>query len=261
MTTPRIVLADDGSPGADLAWAWVWGQRWPDWDLTVLRADPPGFGEPLAPGEAGPSPDDRIDRSEFAATRRGAAGFASVEFLKVRADPRAALVDVTAEVVVIGPASQGRTPYHLGSTTEWLLHAPPTPVVVARLGGPVRRVLVSTDGSAHALLATRAAAGLPWLADTEVSVLSVDDGRTDTGAALAEAAEIVGPVTSQLATVRRRGDPRSSILAEAGEVGADLIVAGTRGLTVLRRLVLGSTAGALARNANCSVLVAHSHEQ
>lgn len=49
--------------------------------------------------------------------------------------------------------------------------------------------------------------------------------------------------------------PSEAIVALARKVGADLIVMGTRGLTGLRHVLLGSVAERTLRHAPCSVLV------
>jgi nucleotide-binding universal stress UspA family protein len=50
--------------------------------------------------------------------------------------------------------------------------------------------------------------------------------------------------------------PSRSILALAHEVGADLIIVGSHGLTGVERLLLGSTSETIVREAKCSVEVA-----
>jgi nucleotide-binding universal stress UspA family protein len=50
------------------------------------------------------------------------------------------------------------------------------------------------------------------------------------------------------------GDPDTTILQTAREVGADLIVLGTHGRTGLRRLLMGSVAEHVVRKAPCPVL-------
>jgi len=57
-------------------------------------------------------------------------------------------------------------------------------------------------------------------------------------------------VTSRL----EEGEPAFEILRVAGEIGANLIVMGTHGRSGLSRLVLGSVAEEVMRNAPCPVL-------
>jgi nucleotide-binding universal stress UspA family protein len=52
------------------------------------------------------------------------------------------------------------------------------------------------------------------------------------------------------------GNPRDAILDEAREWNADLIVVGSHGYGRLKRMMLGSVAGAVVANAPCSVHVA-----
>jgi nucleotide-binding universal stress UspA family protein len=51
------------------------------------------------------------------------------------------------------------------------------------------------------------------------------------------------------------GDPATEIVRYAGDAGIDLIVMGTHGRTGVERLVLGSVAEKVLRDAPCSVLV------
>jgi nucleotide-binding universal stress UspA family protein len=54
----------------------------------------------------------------------------------------------------------------------------------------------------------------------------------------------------------RIGKAAEEILLLAGEVGADLIIVGSKGMTGLERLILGSTSEHVVREAGCTVEVA-----
>ena len=76
------------------------------------------------------------------------------------------------------------------------------------------------------------------------------------------ARQVVAHATEQLTradlsvdTAVRQGDPRTVIVDEAAEWGADLIVLGSHGHTGLTRLLLGSVAQAVVAHAPCSVEV------
>jgi nucleotide-binding universal stress UspA family protein len=53
----------------------------------------------------------------------------------------------------------------------------------------------------------------------------------------------------------REGNPVDTVLGLARELGADLIVLGTRGLGTIARLVMGSVSTAIFRGSSCSVLL------
>jgi len=61
-------------------------------------------------------------------------------------------------------------------------------------------------------------------------------------------------------TAVREGDPRSAIVDEADEWGADLVVIGSHGRTGVTRWLLGSVAGAIVSHAPCSVEVVRRRE-
>jgi nucleotide-binding universal stress UspA family protein len=52
------------------------------------------------------------------------------------------------------------------------------------------------------------------------------------------------------------GDAAAGIMQAAREAGADLIVVGHRGLSVLSAMVMGSVSEKVAHEAPCSVLIA-----
>ena len=141
----------------------------------------------------------------------------------------------------------------------------------------IQNILVATDFSEDARTAVDTAidwakefgASLHVVHAYFVDVPSVYGGYggdfllpTDILAPVREAAE--ESVSELVAEARRRGvtvqgramlgDASNSILAEAERVEADLIVIGTRGLTGLKHVILGSTAERVVRMAPCRVL-------
>lgn len=60
-----------------------------------------------------------------------------------------------------------------------------------------------------------------------------------------------GPVV----TVLRQGPAAATLLAEAAEIDASLVVVGTRGLGPVRRAVMGSVSSRVARDSTCPVAV------
>jgi nucleotide-binding universal stress UspA family protein len=107
---------------------------------------------------------------------------------------------------------------------------------------------------------TRTGAGMPI---GEVDYESLDRGyeeqarqRADEGVERAGAAGL----NAQGRTRGRHNSIASTILAEADDVGAGAIVLGTRGLTGLRSLLLGSVSHAVVQHAHVPVLVVPSAE-
>jgi nucleotide-binding universal stress UspA family protein len=145
------------------------------------------------------------------------------------------------------------------------------------------KVLLAIDGSPPSQAAVVEAAGLPWPKGTEVEVLTVIHPTIPlwTEPTLVIAAMSVqdaeeqrqrAPLQVQLASEQlRRGAPNVSvrtkildgvpahvIVEEARDWSADLIVVGSHGYGFMKRMLLGSVAGAVVANAPCSVHVVRS---
>lgn len=251
----RIILGDDHSDGADAAWQWLMTQRWPGWSLDVVTATEDiahtlvyPIDEPLVEWD----PPDRREverKSEFSAIR----------YLTRAGDPRVVLGNCRdASLLVVGAFGLGS--YRatlLGSTADWLLHQPSVPVALVRSSAPTTNVLFCVDGSAHAQSAVEAVAGLPWMATAQAHLLAVDDGRSEPSSALQNASIVLESVGVDPVTTTSPGRPTPVILDTIAEMapGPDLVVLGTRGLTTLTRLWLGSTAAAVARRCDVNVIV------
>ncbi len=146
------------------------------------------------------------------------------------------------------------------------------------------KVLLATDGSEEAQLATRTAADLQQKTGSELHVVHVfgiapvvppfyPEAPDLQGEALEEEAEEqiselrarevleveVGKVRSAGGTVVEahliEGRIAPEIVALAEEIGAGLIVMGSRGHGGIRRALMGSVSDAVVRHAHCPVLV------
>ncbi len=187
-----------------------------------------------------------------------------------------------ASLVVVG--SRGLGPIRstlLGSVSQEVVDLAPCPVLVARTGR-ISRIILGTDGSAGAEEAERFLATLPTARHVPVTVVSVAEvlrplaigitptvyheamawqaeyeaeARREHTRAAEEATERLAKHGIHAKAAVRVGDPAGELLAAAAEVSADLIVVGSRGLTGLRRLALGSVARRVVQHAEASALI------
>jgi nucleotide-binding universal stress UspA family protein len=147
------------------------------------------------------------------------------------------------------------------------------------------KILLAIDGSEHSARTVDALGSHPWPTGSTVRVLSVvDQVVTATPEVAIFSAEAIEAERQQLVNVAdelttrfanwlcssgltaekqvRRGDPKSVIIDEAKEWGADLIVVGSHGHTGIKKWLLGSVAQSVVSHAPCSVYVVRerSHE-
>jgi nucleotide-binding universal stress UspA family protein len=243
------VVGDDGSSAAEIVWDWFSAHSWDGWHVEVVTADErdivwgaPVMGEPWEPPWQ----------------RRGAPeGAESVRHLKYACDPRAMFAERTdASLLVVGRHKRDdRSHIFLGSTSEWLLQHPPAPLVLVGRRDRLSNVVVCLDGSDHAEAALGAFLSIPESRSCEVTVLTVDDGRSDPALAENVASRIGSSVASATPLVLR-GNPTQTIVGHLSDACPSLVVIGTKGLTGWKRIRLGSTGGAVARQTPCNTLIA-----
>ena len=185
-----------------------------------------------------------------------------------------------ADLIIVGARGHGTLERMLiGSVSAEVVDQAHCPVLVAR-APTAWRVLVATDGSPDAELAVEFVAGAGLFRYASACVVNVIDvpaawwlGVGDTAAvadAYASAAkdaeahgrQVTGDGVRRLRDagveaeeVVREGPAPAEIVAQATAWNADLIVVGTRGFGLLRRLIVGSTARTLVQHAPVSVLV------
>ena len=184
-------------------------------------------------------------------------------------------------MIVLGARDQGSVAATImGSVSRGVVETARYSVLVAR-GSAVSRVVLATDGSPPARLATTIVAswplfaGLPSLvvgvaaASPRYSgvVLAAAERRTAYERAIASStdrlAAVVDEAVEHVSTEGRKveseirvGDAGTEIVATAQEWAADFVAIGAYGEPLLRRLVLGSVARKVLDGARSSVLVA-----
>jgi nucleotide-binding universal stress UspA family protein len=145
------------------------------------------------------------------------------------------------------------------------------------------KVLLAIDGSSQSEAAVVQVAGLPWPNETVVEVLTVihptipmfTEPTLVVAAMSVQEADELRQRAPQLVDMAREqirrgapalkvttkildGVPAHTIVEEARDWGADLIVVGSHGFGFMKRMLLGSVAGAVVANAPCSVYVVRS---
>jgi nucleotide-binding universal stress UspA family protein len=146
------------------------------------------------------------------------------------------------------------------------------------------KILLAIDGSEHSARTVDALGSHPWPPGSTVRVLSVvDQVVTATPEVAIFSGETIEAEREQLTQVAdelttryanwlcssglsaekrvRAGDPKSLIIDEAQEWGADLIVVGSHGHTGIKRWLLGSVAQSVVSHAPCSVYVVRERNQ
>ncbi len=171
----------------------------------------------------------------------------------------------------------------LGSVSQRVLYESRCPVRIARAPkrdalSPVR-IIVGTDGSPDAKAAIDAVTARSWPTGSEVRIVSVLDTImcvtpdpaqpsvmkwVEVGEEEEEGwvRQVFEPSAEKLRAAGlnanvtlRQGNPKSVLVEEAEEWGADSIFLGAKGMRGIDRLLLGSVSAAVAARASCSVEV------
>jgi nucleotide-binding universal stress UspA family protein len=196
--------------------------------------------------------------------------------------------ELDAGLVIVG--SHGFSPFKrvlLGSVSDSVVRHAKTSVLVVRgeadqLSG---RVLLAIDGSKESHLATRAAAEVA-AAGSELHVLSVletaqllpympypgfeawetsgtaEEAEQHARRLLSRVSERIGAEGSTVEESHLAvGKPDKEIVGLAGELDAELVVLGSRGLGAVGRVLLGSVSDSVVRHALSSVLVVREEDR
>lgn len=123
----------------------------------------------------------------------------------------------------------------------------------------IRKILYPTDFSSYSNQAYFHAVALAENHGAQLTILYVynEAGGEEDQAYWRNQLEQIRPVDPGIAVrhVFLQGDPAAEIVRHGRDSGMDLIVMGTHGRTGLERLLVGSVAEKVMRDATCSVLV------
>jgi nucleotide-binding universal stress UspA family protein len=179
------------------------------------------------------------------------------------------------ESIVVGSPHRGPVGRVLiGSVADGLLHGAPCEVAVAphdyvsEDDWPIRTIAVAYDGTPEAKAALMRAEAIALACRARIVIYTtstppvfaagmvryVPPMSPDAGTIVTRA---VKAVDERLAATGRAlsGDPGPAIVEACEEVGADLLIAGSRGYGPAMRVMLGSVSTKLAHSAPCPVLV------
>jgi nucleotide-binding universal stress UspA family protein len=138
----------------------------------------------------------------------------------------------------------------------------------------IKSILVAVDGSEHSLKAVRYACAMGPPLGAQVVLLHVvpmlvsatpyHDTVSDQPFLalqkvgediLARAKMIASDCNCQAIDMISHGDPSAKIIDIASELGTDIIILGSRGLSGIRRMFVGSISDKVASHAHCPVMI------
>ena len=180
---------------------------------------------------------------------------------------------IGADLIVLG--SRGMSEWKallLGSVSDGVLHHAHCPVLIVRGEQTTfTKILLACDGSAGAFQATRSAGALADKFGAPLVILNVLEPlsalaqalQPDSESSLLRARQLIGTRVRGMAhdvdcafTMQQEvGHPAETIVQIARENDYPLIVVGSRGMSALKALALGSVSNRVAHHSHCSVLV------
>jgi len=190
--------------------------------------------------------------------------------------------EIEAGLVVMGSrGASGMRRLLMGSVSDAVVRHAHCPVLVVRWK-PVNfpaKILLATDGSREAELAASTTADLARSTGSELHVVTVapehpyayydvrhpaevERHRQGAQRILDRQVDLVLKAGGSVAKAHLSlGVPDEEIVVVAEELGADLVVLGSRGLGGMRRALIGSVSDSVVRHAHCPVLVVRHEEE
>jgi nucleotide-binding universal stress UspA family protein len=183
-------------------------------------------------------------------------------------DPGETILEIAEEsgfdLIVIGNrAKTQHERFALGSVTEKVSMYASCPVLITKRKKEIRSLLVAIDGSEQASKALDYAAALAKNFEAKITLLHVEEAKLFTlkpEIVKKVGEEILLEAESRLEGVSfdkkmKTGSPVETILKMAWLGDFDLIVMGSRGLSSVKRFLLGSVSADVSMHARTSVLL------
>jgi nucleotide-binding universal stress UspA family protein len=187
-------------------------------------------------------------------------------------DPAELLLELVKDegydLVVIGNRAEHQSErYSLGSVTEKIARHAECPVLIVKKKPKVERILTAVDGSKHADKALEYAVQLAKNYSANLTLVHVEEDKLIRigGPQVVDCLGTVGECILKDALTKVQGisfdkmleygSPAEVIIKVAKKADVDLIVVGSRGLSSVRRYLLGSVSDDISMHARSSVLI------
>jgi nucleotide-binding universal stress UspA family protein len=172
------------------------------------------------------------------------------------------------DLVVIGNRAETQSErYSLGSVTEKIARHAECPVLIVKKKPKVENLLVAVDGSKYAEKALEFAAQLAKVYDGKLALVHVEEDKLIRigGPQVVDCLGTVGECILKDAATKVKdvefdkileyGSPAEIIIKIAKKANVDIVVVGSRGLSSVRRYLLGSVSDDISMHARSSVLI------
>lgn len=162
------------------------------------------------------------------------------------------------DLIVIGKRGKNASieMKHLGTNIERTLRVAKRPVLVAsREFKPIQRFLIAYDGGPSSRKAVDYAVSEPLLKGLACRLIMAGSSNEQNRATLEEAAAKLRSAGFEPEVELREGGPAKTIVSEVEGHDIDLLVMGAYGHSKYKRLLIGSTTAALARDCHVPILM------
>jgi len=191
--------------------------------------------------------------------------------LVIHEDPAEFLLELVKEkdcsLVIIGNRAETQSERHsLGSVTEKIARHAECPVLIVKRKPKMEKLLVAVDGSKHADKALEYAAQLAQHYSADLALVHVEEdkliriGGPQVVDCLGTVGEcILNDAAKKIKLASKKmleyGSPAEVIIKIAKKADVDIIIMGSRGLSSVRRFLLGSVSDDISIHSRNSVLI------